>query len=67
MKKADLNLKLQKHYGTRSSMLENGYLTAEQYMNEVIAVVEEFMQPKPIRIVLDTPDGDIPSTVNEWE
>lgn len=67
MKKADLNLKLQRHYGTRSSMLENGYLTAEQYMDEVIAVVEEFMQPKPIRIVLDTPDGDIPSTVNEWE
>lgn len=67
MKKADLNLKLQKHYGTRSSMLENGYLTAEQYMDEVIAVVEEFMQPKPVRIILDTPDGDIPSTVNEWE
>lgn len=67
MKKTDLNLKLQRHYGIRSSMLENGYLTAEQYMDEVIAVVEEFMQPKPIRIVLDTPDGDIPSTVNEWE
>jgi hypothetical protein len=67
MKKADLNLKLQRHHGIRSSMLENGYLTAEQYMDEVIAVVEEFMQPKPVRIILDTPDGDIPSTVNEFE
>lgn len=67
MKKSDLNLKLRRHYGIRSVMLEGGYITPEEFVSEVIQVVEEFMDPKPTRVNLDTPDGDIPVILNEWE
>lgn len=67
MKKSDLNLKLCRHHGIRAVMMEGGYITPEEFMSEVISVVEEFMVPKPTRINLDTPDGDIPFILNEWE
>jgi len=66
VKKSDFNLKLRRHYEIRHGMLDAHYITLEQFMNEVISVAEEFMIPKPTRVVLDTPDGDIPSTINEW-
>jgi hypothetical protein len=67
MKRKDLNLKLRRLYGIRSCMLEGKYITLEEFMDEVIQVAEEFMEPKEVRLQMDTPDGALPFTVRKWE
>ena len=67
MKRQDLKLKLLRHHGIRRCMVEGNYITIEQFMDEAIQVVEEFMDPKPARILMDTPDGAIPVTLPVWE
>ena len=35
--------------------------------DKVAMLTETYMVPRPVLKLLDTPDGDIPVIVNEWE
>lgn len=52
----------------RVHLLESGNIVnTARLADEMISVTEKYMIPKPTRKLLDTPDGDIPVTVNQWE
>ena len=67
MKRKELSLKLARHHQIRHGMLEDHQITLEQFTEEQMNIIEEFMVARAVRVRIDTPDGDIPMMVNQWE
>lgn len=67
MKRLDLENELADFIHESIVGQENEGLDLNQLAEGLVAIAEKYMVPKPVRKTLDTPDGNIPAFLNEWE
>ena len=47
MKRSEALLKLQRYYGIRHCMVESNYISKDEFMEEVLDLVEEVLEMRP--------------------
>jgi hypothetical protein len=67
MTREEMVIKLTKHYAIRHVMVEGGYLTPMEFMDEILANLEASGMLAPSRPVKSVMPGIADFMVNEWE
>lgn len=67
MKKSDFEFEMKNLLLTYTVNAKENREDMLKMYKQLVEVVEKYTIPKSVRKILDTPDGDIPVMVNEWE